>query len=223
MVRQFLARCSALWAWRRKESELDEEIRFHLAEEAEERVTDGVAPEQAISAARRDFGNVALVREATREAWGWGVAERLIQDVRYALRTMHRHPGFSAAVVLTLAVGTGANTAIFTVVNSLLLRPLPVDEPDRLALVATSDPDKPQDRPKFGWSFAMWTQIRQRPHLFDGAFGYSYSRFNLAAGGETEFVESVNGGPPSALGRRRAAGQESDNCPCWSPSQAVPC
>ena len=191
MVRQFLARCHALWAWRRKESELDEEIRFHLAEEAEERVTDGVAPAQAMSAARRDFGNVALVREATREVWGWGFAERLIHDFRYALRTMHRHPGFTAAVVLTVAVGTGANTAIFTVVNSLLLRPLPVDEPERLALVATADPARPQDRPMFGWSFAMWTQIRQRPQLFDSAFGYSYSRFNLAAGGETEFVDGL--------------------------------
>jgi predicted permease len=191
MVRQLLARCRALWAWRGKEAELDEEIRFHLAEEAEERVSDGVAPEQAIAAARRDFGNVVLVREATREAWGWGAAERLIQDLRCALRTMNRHPGFSAAVVLTLAIGTGANTAIFTVVNSLLLRPLPVDEPERLALVATSDPEKPQDLPMYGWSFAMWNAIRQRPHLFDGAFAYSYSRFNLAAGGETEFVDGL--------------------------------
>jgi predicted permease len=191
MVRQFLARCSALWAWRRKESELDEEIRFHLAEEAEERVTDGVAPDQADAAARRDFGNVVLVREATREVWGWGVAERLIQDFRYARRTMHRHPGFSAAVVLTLAVASGANTAIFTVVNGLLLRPLPVAEPERLALMATSDPDKPHALPMFGWSFAMWREIRQRPQLFDGAFGYSYSRFNLAAGGETEFVDGL--------------------------------
>ncbi len=191
MVRQFLARCRALWARRRKEAELDEEIRFHLAEEAEERVTDGVAPAQAVSAARRDFGNVALVREATREVWGWGFAERLIQDFRYALRTMHHHPGFSAAVVLTLAVGTGANTAIFSVVNSLLLRPLPVDEPDRLVVVAAPDPEKPQDLPMFGWSFAMWSQVRQRPQLFDGAFGYSYSRFNLAAGGETEFVDGL--------------------------------
>ena len=191
MVRQFLARCGALWAWRRKESELDEEIRFHLAEEAEERVRDGVLPEQAIAAARRDFGNVVLVRETTRAIWGWGVAERLIQDFRYAVRTLRRHPGFSSAVVLTLAVGTGANTAIFTVVNSLLLRSLPVAEPERLAVVATLDPQKPQDPPMFGWSFAMWTQIRQRPQLFDGALGYSYSRFNLAAGGETEFVDGL--------------------------------
>ena len=116
MVRQLLARCRALWASRSKESELDEEIRFHLAEEAADRVTGGVAPEQAIAAARRDFGNVVLVREATREVWGWGVAERSIQDLRYALRSLNRHPGFSAAVVLTLAVGTGANTAIFTMV-----------------------------------------------------------------------------------------------------------
>ena len=78
MVRQLLARCRALWASRSKESELDEEIRFHLAEEAADRVTGGVAPEQAIAAARRDFGNVVLVREATREVWGWGVAERSI-------------------------------------------------------------------------------------------------------------------------------------------------
>src|SRR5688572_14279852 len=104
MVRRLLARCHALWTWRSKESDLDEEIRFHLAEEADERVSDGTAPEEAIAGARRDFGNVLFVREATREAWGWGVAERLAQDYRYALRSMRRDPGFSAAVVLALAV-----------------------------------------------------------------------------------------------------------------------
>ena len=77
MLRRLLATCGSLWNWRRRESELDEEIRFHLAEEADERVADGLQAEQAAAAARRDFGNVVLVRETTREAWGWGFTERL--------------------------------------------------------------------------------------------------------------------------------------------------
>ena len=205
MVRRFRARCHALWTWHSKESDLDEEIRFHLAEEADERVSDGTAPEEAIAGARRDFGNVLLVREATREAWGWGVAERLAQDYRYALRSMRRDPGFSAAVVLALAVGTGANTAIFTVVNSLLLRPLPVEEPERLALVAATHPETPQGQPRFGWSFAMWTQIRQRPQLFDGAF---------AARGRETFVNRVGPGWFGVYGMRMLGGRdftEADN------------
>lgn len=191
LFRRFRARCRSLAVWRRKESDLEEEIRFHISEEADELAAGGLDPQEAAWAARRDFGNVGVIREATREVWGWGFAERLGQDLRYAVRTMRRYPGFSIVTVVTLALGIGANTAVFSLVNSLFLRPMPAKDPERLVVMAITDPLQPGPGPSFGWSYPMWSQIRQRPQLFDGAFAYFYSRFNLAAGGETAFVDGL--------------------------------
>src|SRR5713226_1674262 len=132
MLRQFYVRLRSLWNWSRKESDLDEEIRFHLSEEADEQAAAGLTADQARLTAKKDFGNDALIREQTREAWGWGFAERLIQDARYAFRMTRRQPGFSAVAVLTLALGIGATTAVLNVVNVLLLHPLPFADANRL-------------------------------------------------------------------------------------------
>ena len=101
MWRQIRVRLRSLRHWRRRESELDEEIRFHLAEETEERVAAGMSPEQASAAARRDFGNLPLIRELTRETWGRGPAERLLQDARSAILTR----GFALTAVGIAAGG----------------------------------------------------------------------------------------------------------------------
>ncbi len=100
MWRRICFRIRAVRRWRRQEAELDEEIRFHLAEEAEERMAAGMSPGQARLAARRDFGNVLRLRELTRETWGWGAAERVLQDARSAVRGLRRNPGYTCAVVL---------------------------------------------------------------------------------------------------------------------------
>src|SRR5437867_1847018 len=130
------SRLRALWNWRRLESELDEEIQFHLSEEADERAAAGLTADQARVAAKKDFGNASLIREATREAWGWGFVERSIQDARYGLRTMRRNPGFSLSVILSLALGIGANTAVFSLMDAVMLRMLPVSDPERLVIFA---------------------------------------------------------------------------------------
>jgi macrolide transport system ATP-binding/permease protein len=124
------------WAKRRrKDDELRAELQFHLDEEAEERQAAGVPKDEARWAARRDLGNVTLLQERTRTLWTWTFLEQLAQDVRYALRTMRNNRAFTALVTLSLMLGIGANTAIYSFMDSILLRSLPVSDPASLVVV----------------------------------------------------------------------------------------
>jgi predicted permease len=120
---------------RRFNGEMDEEIGFHLEHRAEENRSKGLSAEEAEQAARRRFGNVALFEERSREAWGWSAVDRLGLDVKFALRSMVRRPAFCFIVAMILACGIGVNTAVFSVVNALLLHPYPFPEPDRIMAV----------------------------------------------------------------------------------------
>jgi predicted permease len=120
---------------RRKEAELREELQFHLAEEADERQADGLTEDQARWAACRDLGNVTRLREDTRTLWTWTPLEQLAQDLRYALRMMFKNRAFTALAALSLALGIGANTAIYSFMDSILLRSLPVSDPGSLVVV----------------------------------------------------------------------------------------
>jgi predicted permease len=165
----------ALWQHRRKESELDEEIAFHLSEEADERRES--TPDDALAAARRDFGNVQLVREATRDTWGWASTERLFQDVRTAVRMIRRDRAFAAVAVLTLALGIGATTAILNVVHAQLLRPLPYHDAGRLVVLFATSPARGVSRDTT--SFHDFTAWKTQTQAFESAAAYRQDDFNL--------------------------------------------
>jgi putative ABC transport system permease protein len=207
------------WPWpslpvgrRRRDEELDEEIRAHIAMSARQRVERGATADEARAAARREFGNVGLVKETTRDEWSSAWIERFAQDVRYGLRMMRRSPGFTVVTVLTLALGIGANTAIFSLVDAVMLRMLPVQRPVELVQVVGRTMGSRGEGTSGGPSFLtnpIWEAIRDRQDVFSGAFAWSRRQFDLAQGGEAQYADGlyVSGDYFRTLGVRPAAGR----------------
>lgn len=137
---EFLRRLRMLLQRRRFDAELEEEMRVHLELREREQIESGMAADEARAAARRRFGNATYLREESRIAWGWEWLENAAHDIRYGTRMLRKSPGFSAVVILTMALGIGATTAIFTVVNATLLRPLPYPQPERLVSIVDDLP-----------------------------------------------------------------------------------
>ena len=173
---------------RKQERELSEEIRGHLAEKIEELVEAGVPREEAEHAARREFGNARLTEEDGRGVWRWTVLEDLLQDVRYGLRQLRKSPGFTATAILTLALGIGANTAIFSYVDAWLIKPLPYPAADRLMVLRQHDT-------KRGWTsngFATpgdFYDLERKNKSFDTMTAWAGWNFNLTGDGDPTFVE----------------------------------
>ena len=213
MWRQVYARLRSLWRWRKQESELDDEIRFHLAEEMEERIAAGMSPEQARAAARRDFGNVPLIRELTRETWGWGAAERLGQDARSAVRMMRRNPGYTGAVVVTLALGIGLNAAMYGLLSRLFLQAPPhIQNPDGIHRVYVRQRNvfngRVSTRNQMDWS--EFTALRADTAGIAAAAGSTYPRAMPNGRGqaaENLHVAWVDGEFFALLGVRPALGR----------------
>jgi predicted permease len=146
----------------RAEAELNEEIRFYLDQETQLRIGRGQSPEEAMQAARRDFGNVTLVKETTRQMWGWTLVEDVVRDLRHSLRLLARSPLFTAVAVMSLALGIGANTAIFSLADAIIFRNLPVREPQHLVQVRAVHPHGVDTI----HSYPMYEDIRDRNQVF---------------------------------------------------------
>ena len=139
----------SLWDWlfrrRQRDEELDEEIQAHLRMAARERIEQGETAEQARASAVREFGNVTLVKEITRDMWGFRWFETLLQDLRYGARMLRKNPGFTLLVTGLLALGIGASTLVFSLFDAVFLRPLPVRR--RAELVRMVQQNLPKIRP----------------------------------------------------------------------------
>src|SRR5579872_1772222 len=168
---------------RRHESDLREEIEFDLELETREGIRAGLDPTEARDAARKYFGNVTQARESTREVWGGAWLDRLVQDLRCAFRSMRRNPGFTAAVVLSIGLGAGANTAMFSVVNAVLLRPLAFRDPGRLVQIWEHPSGGVHDRAQS--SGPDYNDFRDQSSSFEGLTALIPSfTFALTAPGE---------------------------------------
>src|SRR5688572_14567061 len=150
-----------LYLFRRKrlDADLEEELRFHLEMREERETAKGRTAEDAVFLARRKFGNPSVIREVTREMWRFGSIETLSQDLRYAGRMLARTPGFTTVAILSLALGIGANAAIFSLVDRVMLRLLPVSNPQELVILAGNH------------SYPRYEQFRDRTQVFSGITG----------------------------------------------------
>jgi putative ABC transport system permease protein len=163
-VRTLLSRIAGIFGRRRRDQELDDEVRFHLDMTAEKYQRGGMSADEALRAARREFGGVMQVKEAYRDQRGLPWVETLIQDARYGIRSLLHTPGFTLAALLTLALGIGANTAIFSVVDAVLLRPLPYPEPDRIVALMRRHPEGEWNR----HTGRRYLEFRDHLHGVDG-------------------------------------------------------
>ena len=187
--RRHLAKIGALFRRRNLADEIDEEVRIHLEMEAQENRERGMPPEEARYAALRRFGNVTQSQEQSHETWGWPWFETLLQDLRYGLRQLRHNPGSTAVVIATLALGIGANTAIFSMVNAVLLRPLPFANPHELVSVFES---RPQDGIAFdGFSYPNFRECRKQESVFSEMAGYQAHDLTLTGKGQPTIVHTV--------------------------------
>lgn len=164
--------------------QIDEELAFHIAERVDELVAAGMSEPEARSWAQRQFGSRLRQKEETRDVDMLDWLESVIQDLRYGIRTLAANPVFTATAVLSLALGIGANIAIFNLLNAVMLRSLPVEDPARLVQIDSHELGGELTNP-------IWEYLRDRQQAFSGVLAYSPARFDLADGGESHFAQGL--------------------------------
>src|SRR5437879_5421434 len=202
-------RLRSLFRWAQADQELDDELRDHLERKAEEYVAKGIAPEEARRKALLDIGGIPKCREECRDARRVNWIQDFVQDLRFGLRLLSKNPGFTAIAVLTLALGIGANTAIFSLIDAALLRSLPVRNSDQLVLLkwhANKDPkrwssssygDCEQQRTKTaagGCSFSQpfFEKVRSQNAFFSNVAAFAWAeRLNLSGNGAAKMINQV--------------------------------
>src|SRR5256884_1175586 len=157
-------RLRSLFLWAQADQELDDELRDHLERATEEYVAKGMAPEEARRRTRLELGGIEQTKEKCRDARRVNWIENLIQDIRYGLRTLRKSPGFTLIAALTLALGIGANTAVFSVVESILLIPLPFRDSDRLVAIWATQKSQPA---RIGASMPEFEDYKAQSHSFE--------------------------------------------------------
>ncbi|MBL0158464.1 MAG: ABC transporter permease [Bryobacterales bacterium] len=212
-LRAFLMRLTGLFGKERQDRELAEEIESHLQLQIDDNLRAGMDPAEARRQATLRFDGVEAVKESYRERRGLPWLETAWQDLRYAVRVLAKDRGFTAVAVLTLALGIGANTAIFGLIDAVMLKSLPVQRPEELLQVRMGESSV--------FTNPIWEQVRDRQDVFSGVFTYGDDRFNLSPGGEARYVQGawVSGeffetlGVQPALGRPITRADDRRGCP----------
>ena len=184
-LHEFLLRLKTLFRKRRMDREMADELEFHQAMLKEKLVRQGVMREDVDSATRRSFGNASRWHERLRELWQFRSLENLGRDVSFSLRVLRKSPGFTAVALLTLALGVGANTTVFSMINGLLLRPLAVPESDRLAVLGIE-----MGNPHINYSFSvpLFRGMEHRHEVFSQVFACAHHDMQVRSAGGTETV-----------------------------------
>ena len=187
-LRRIIARLSSLFANQRAELDLAREVASHLTLLADEFERRGMSPEEARLAARRAYGGVEQAKQAHRDERSLLWIEQTMQDLRYGLRTLCKSPGFTITAVLTLALGIGACTAVFSLVNAVLIRSLPYGDPDRLVYLFTPSPHIPIPPGAICPSYADFFDLKQQSHSFASMTAFEQAAFTLTSQGSVERV-----------------------------------
>lgn len=188
-------RVTALFRRRTLEAEMAEEMRQHLEQRTREKIADGLDPAAAGYAAQREFGGVTQVQEQCRDAHRFHRLEQSVQDVRYALRQLRRNPGFATTAVVTLALGIGLNTAIFSVAYGVLWRPLPYVHPDRLVLLQSAQQTETGPKRFETWAPVSYAALRSRVGTLDPLAAYASTSVQLTGRGEPRQVAALDVSP----------------------------